>query len=142
MTAPLPDVTLVRIIPASPRVVFEAWLDPAVLRKFMCPAQGSSVLRTEVDARVGGKFLIVMKVGDQELPHQGEYLEIAPHERLAFTWRSWVAGEGSRVSLTFAPSPNGQTQLTLQHSGLGDAENCARHTQGWTHILAQIAGAV
>jgi uncharacterized protein YndB with AHSA1/START domain len=132
-------VVVERLIPASPRKVFEAWLDPEALRRFMCPAPGSRVTRAESDARVGGKFLIVMHVGGQDVPHRGEYLEITRHTRLAFTWRSVHAGEGSRVTLHFAEVPGGQTRLRLEHVGLADAETRARHHDGWSNILKELS---
>jgi len=131
-------LTLERLVPAAPRAVFEAWLDPAALARFMCPAAGMSVGKVEVDARVGGAFLIVMMTGDAELPHRGEYLEIARHTRLAFTWRSQHAGEGSRVTLRFEPVGDAQTRLTLEHVGLDDAERRRQHELGWTNILGEL----
>lgn len=135
MTSARPDVRLVRTISAPRRALFEAWLDPAALRRFMCPEAGSSVGRAEVDARVGGAFLVVMVVGGRELPHSGEYEEIRPYERLAFSWRSPVAGTGSRVTLDFAETETGETRLTLEHFGLS-SEQVANHERGWTHILS------
>jgi uncharacterized protein YndB with AHSA1/START domain len=132
-----PDVTLVRTIPAPPRRVFEAWLDERALLRFMCPAEGASVSRVEVDARVGGSFLIVMKVGGQELPHRGQYLEIEPYQRLVFSWISAHAGEGSRVTLRFEALPDEQTRITLEHVGLAEAAR-APHDSGWTHILGEL----
>src|SRR5919197_5529029 len=64
-----PKVLVERIIPAPPRKVFEAWLDPEALRHFMLGAPGMRVTRAECEPRVGGKFLIVMSVGGQDLPH-------------------------------------------------------------------------
>jgi uncharacterized protein YndB with AHSA1/START domain len=133
-----PDVTLVRTVPAPPRKVFEAWFDPAVLQRFMCPSAGSSVARVEVDARVGGSFLIMMHVAGKDLPHRGQYLEIVRYERLVFTWNSHVAGEGSRVTLRFEPLPGYQTLLTLEHVGLAEAVR-AQHEGGWAHILDALA---
>jgi uncharacterized protein YndB with AHSA1/START domain len=131
---------LVKEVPAPPERVFEAWLDPAALARFMCPAEGSSVARAEVDARAGGAFLIVMHIGGQDLPHRGEYLEIVPHERLVFTWLSHVAGPGSRVTLTFEPLASGHTRLTLEHVGLDESVR-GKHEQGWTQILKALAAA-
>jgi uncharacterized protein YndB with AHSA1/START domain len=131
-----------RVIPAPPRTVFEAWLDPEALRRFMCPAPGTSVTRAECDPRVGGKFLVVMNVGGQDLPHRGEYLEIERYTRIVFTWLSAHAGEGSRVTLHFAESPGGQTKLTLEHVGLADAEIRTRHHSGWSSILAELSAVV
>jgi uncharacterized protein YndB with AHSA1/START domain len=139
MSKSTPKVLVERIIPAPPRTVFEAWLDPAALRRFMCPAPGSRVTHAECDARVGGKFLIVMNVGGQDLPHRGEYLEIERYTRLVFTWRSAFAGEGSRVTLHFAESPSGRTKLTLEHVGLADAETRASHHDGWSNILKELS---
>ncbi len=138
MTDSTPQVLVERIVPASPRTVFEAWLDPKALRHFMCPAPGTRVTRAESDPRVGGKFLIVMNVGGEDLPHRGEYLEITRYTRMVFTWLSVHAGEGSRVTLRFAESPGGQTKVTLEHVGLPDAEVQAHH-EGWCNILKELA---
>ena len=139
MTDSSPNLFIERIVPAAPRIVFEAWLDPEALRRFMCAAEGGRVTRAESDPRVGGKFLIVMSVGDHDVPHHGEYLEIERHRRLVFTWHSKYAGDASRVTLQFADAPGGHTKLTLEHAGLGDAENRARHGEGWARVLAQLS---
>src|SRR5690348_6645127 len=97
-----PQVLVERLVPAPLRTVFEAWLDPKALRHFMCPAPGTRVTRAESDPRVGGKFLIVMHVGGEDLPHRGEYLEITRYTRMVFTWLSVHAGEASRFTLRFA----------------------------------------
>ena len=131
-------VTLTKIVPAAPPVVFEAWLDPKALAKFMCPAEGSTVSEVEVDARVGGKFLIVMNVGGEKRPHQGEYLAIDRFERLAFTWRSAVAGPGSEVTLRFEPVGTAETKLTLEHVGLENELHRSQHESGWTRILGEL----
>lgn len=128
-------LTIERTLPAAPRVVFEAWLDPATLARFMCPGAGSRVGKVDVDARVGGAFLIVMVIGEAERPHHGEYLEIDRYRRLAFTWRSHAAGEGSRVTLRFEPVGDDATHLTLEHVGLDGPEVQRQHELGWGRIL-------
>ena len=138
MTQAAPSVLIERIIPAPPRVVFEAWLDVEALQRFMCGGAGVRVRKVETDPRVGGRFLIVMIVGDQDIVHRGEYLEIERYTRLVFTWLSPYAGEGSVVTLTFAESDNGQTHLTLEHVGLVEAER-GNHHMGWSHILTELA---
>ncbi len=90
-----PDLRIERVIPGTKKDLFEAWLDPKALSRFMTPAEGMSCGNVEVDARVGGKFLIVMITAGKEMPHHGEYLEIERYERLAFTWISHHAGDGS-----------------------------------------------
>src|SRR5262245_28641654 len=133
-------VVIERLIPAPTPVVFEAWLDRDALQRFMCGGPGVRVTRAECDPRVGGKFLIVMNVEGHDLPHEGEYLEIERYTRIVFTWRSHLAGEGSRVTLTFAEVPGEQTRLTLEHVGLADAEIRSMHQEGWSYILAELSG--
>lgn len=135
------SIHLERTIPASARTLFEAWLDPQALARFMCPAEGMSTGAIAVDARVGGAFLITMILGERELPHRGEYLAIDRYTRLAFTWHSHLAGEGSRVTLTFEALGPEQTRLVLEHVGLADGA-IASHTSGWTSILAALDGTV
>ena len=134
-----PDLRIERVIPRPKKELFEAWLDPHALSRFMTPAEGMSCGTVEVDARVGGKFLVVMITAGKELPHHGEYLEIARYERLAFTWRSHHAGQGSHVLLRFEDAGKGGTRITLEHFGL-DAKAVPPHTEGWTMIVAALAG--
>lgn len=136
-----PNVTLTRLIPATPQIVFEAWLDPKMLTQFMCPAPGTSVVTAETDPRVGGRFLVVMRIGDTDRPHQGVYLAIEPFTKIAFTWLSHAASEGSRVTLTFAPEGSQQTLLTLIHEGLEPRAKEA-HFKGWSSIVLALASYV
>ena len=133
------SVVIERLIPAPPRVVFEAWLDREALERFMCGGPGVRVTRAECDPRVGGEFLIVMNVEGHDLPHRGKYVEIERYSRIVFTWHSHLAGEGSRVTLRFAEAPRGQTMLTLEHVGLADAEIRDKHHDGWSHILTELS---
>lgn len=134
-------IRLERTISTSARNLFEAWLDPTALARFMCPQEGMRTGAIEVDARVGGAFLVVMILGERELPHRGEYLVIDRHTKLAFTWRSHHAGEGSKVTLTFEALGPTRTRLVLEHTGLEDSAITA-HTHGWTSILAALDGTV
>ena len=83
-----PDVLVVRRRYPVPRErVFAAWLDPATLEQFMCPGAVNGV-RAEVEARVGGKYRIMMQKPDGDVEHRGEYLVIEPPSLLSFTWIS------------------------------------------------------
>ncbi|HSI06855.1 MAG: SRPBCC domain-containing protein [Myxococcota bacterium] len=132
-----PDVRLERIVPRAKKELFEAWLDPRALSRFMTPAEGMSCGKVEVDPRVGGKFLITMITAGKEMPHHGEYLEISRYERLSFTWISQHAGEGSHVRLRFDDEGAGATRITLEHFGLTPQAK-QPHTGGWTMILAEL----
>ena len=75
------SLRVTRTINAPIEAVFNAWLDPAMLVRFMTPGEGVTVPKAETDARVGGRFDIVMTAGEKELPHSGTYLGIALFRR-------------------------------------------------------------
>jgi uncharacterized protein YndB with AHSA1/START domain len=133
------DLTLkvTRKIPAAPEGVFNAWLDPKMLAKFMCPDHGMGVKSAETDPRTGGAYQIVMIGQDSEIPHWGEYLEITPHSRIAFTWQSEYSIEGSVVTLGFEPTSGG-TEVTLTHERFLSEEMRDNHEKGWASILVKL----
>lgn len=136
------ELTVTRTIPAKRQDVFEAWLTPETLMKFMCPGEGMTCPKAEVDAREGGNFLIVMTAGDQEIPHNGEYKTITKHDELAFTWQSPFSKVDSLVTLKFEDADAGATKLTLHHVGFNDEESRSNHEGGWTAIIAMLDKAV
>ncbi len=136
------ELTISKTIPASIETVFEAWLNPQALAKFIKPMDGMADCKVEVDAREGGSFLIVMKAGDKELPHRGEYRTIQRFEKLVFTWISDHTGSDSIVTLTFKDCGPQETELTLHHEGLPSEEARNNHEGGWIGILEQLTGFV
>ena len=138
MSSPL-ELTVSRTIPASRKEVFEAWLSPDALQRFMCPAEGMSVPKVEVDAREGGSFLIVMMVGDKEMPHRGEYKTINRYEQLAFTWVSEHSMPGSLVTIDFKEKSPSETEVILHHVGFPSEESRTNHEGGWGRILETLS---
>ncbi len=128
-------IVQVRLLPAPPEEVFEAWRDPESLRQWMRPAEGMGDATVELDFRVGGRFEIVMH-GEQDYAQHGEYLEIDPPKRLVFRWVSeWMpeAERSTLVTVSLEPAADGQTRLRLVHEDLTDAYD--GHEQGWGRIL-------
>lgn len=134
MTTPN-ELTITRTIPAPRKTVFEAWLDPAALARFIKPMPNMPDCEVDNDPREGGTFRIVMKAGDQELPHRGEYRTIKPYERIVFTWLSHATIPDSTVTLTFAEKSPSETELTLRHVGFPTDESRRNHEGGWGSIL-------
>jgi uncharacterized protein YndB with AHSA1/START domain len=64
VTAIVDKLVVRRTIAASPKDLFDAWLDPGALMVWMKPAQATKSDVT-VDARVGGRFEIVMHTQQQ-----------------------------------------------------------------------------
>lgn len=124
-----------KTINASIEKVFNAWLNAEMLSQFMLPMVGMPHPKTESDPQVGGQFAIFMQVGDDEIPHTGEYLEIDFPRRLAFSWNSPFSAEGSVVTLDFKQVDENKTHIDLVHVKFPDEQSRSNHEGGWGNIL-------
>ena len=136
-------VRVVRSFEAPPDRVFDAWLDPKMIARFMFGPhlRDETIVRLEIDARVGGSFSFVVRRGGEEFDHVGEYVEIERPARFVFTWGVRRAGppDMSRVIIEIAPRPSG-SELTLIHELHPDWADYAERTQaGWTKMLEALA---
>lgn len=133
------SLTVSRTIDAPIERVFDAWLDPEILSRFMTPDEDVTVPSATVDPVEGGPFEIIMKVGEKELPHSGVYETIDRPRRLVFTWESPHSIDGSTVTLDLAPVDGG-TQVTLTQVRFSSGDSRDGHEKGWTAILAALEG--
>ena len=141
MTDGAARVEVTTTIRATRERVFDAWLDPVRLARFLC-AGDTHVARVAVDARLGGTFHVVMASEEGEFDHRGRYVEIARPERLRFTWISAATGGAETdVTVTFESIAEG-TRVTLVHVGLPDEAAAKRHHGGWQSILSKCGDAV
>ena len=123
---------------ASIEKVFDAWLDPSLLSRFMLPQAGMPQPEVDNDPRVGGRFKILMRHGDEVLPHGGEYLVIDRPERLEFSWQSHYSPDDSIVTLEFVAVDAGTTQVTLTQVKFLSEEARDAHHGGWSSILSAL----
>ncbi|MEP3278597.1 MAG: SRPBCC domain-containing protein [Stappiaceae bacterium] len=131
------SLTVSRKFAAPAKQIFDAWLDPAMLARFMTPAPGMTVPKAETDPVEGGRFDIVMKMEGNELPHAGTYKEISPYSRLVFTWESPYSVPESTVTLNFV-EVDGGTEVTLTHDKFPNEEARDNHEGGWSAILEKL----
>lgn len=80
-------IVISRVFNAAPEVVFRAWTDPALVKRWWAPqALGVSMVSCEADLRVGGKYRYVIRNPDgSTIAFSGEYREIEPAQRLIYT---------------------------------------------------------
>jgi uncharacterized protein YndB with AHSA1/START domain len=122
------------------QAVFDAWTDPEVIRRFWHAEPDWETPEAQVDLRVGGTVRVVMRTTDgTEYGGQGEYTEIDPPRRLAFTWH-WdddPPGQDSLIELSF-DEQDGRTTVVLSHSRLPSEESARDHTDGWQKVLENL----
>jgi uncharacterized protein YndB with AHSA1/START domain len=132
-----------RTIPASRERVFNAWTEAEIVSRWLAPTDAYTTIVHELDLRVGGRFRIEMrhKGGAQNIA-VGAYREIAPPDRLAFTWR-WEGHEmpDTLVSLQFLDR-GAETEVVLTHTGIPNEESRAKHQEGWFGCLDRLVAKV
>jgi len=136
MTDPI-ILTVSRDIAAPPERVFDAWLDPAIARRFLFATPDGEMLTCEIDARVGGRALIVERRPSGDAHHRLLFEEIDRPRRLVFLFAADPAEEGqwTRVTIEIAATAPG-ARLTLTHEmdpAWAAYEDRTRH--GWAMIL-------
>ena len=108
------EITMTCRFAAPVALVFEAWTNPAVLRRWLLGPPGWTMPVCEVDFRVGGAYRYEWRNEQgQTMGVGGVYREIDPPHRFAATERfdqAWYPGE-SLITITFAEK-DGETEMT------------------------------
>ena len=122
--------------------VFDAWLDPAIARRFLFATPHGEMVRADIDPRVGGRFAFVDRRPEHgDILHEGEYEVIDRPRRLVFTFAVPQYDPGlTRVALDFA-AVDGGCEVTLSHEGVLP-EYEAQTREGWGTILAGLERAL
>jgi len=137
------SVNINKIIHAPIEKVFDAWLNPKMLSKFMRGLPEMAETDVEIDARVGGRFTFTMNLGDEKIPHSGMYLEISRPDKLVFTWESqYSVVDNSTVTLNFTRIDEHKTNISLSHVRFIDEEARSGHEEGWGHVLVNLKEAM
>ncbi|MEO8713444.1 MAG: SRPBCC domain-containing protein [Acetobacteraceae bacterium] len=133
-----PSLTLRRRLNARPAKVYAAWTEPGLMMRWWGPARAET-LRAESDARVGGRFRVVMRTSDgEEHDVSGVYREVVANEKLVFTW-AWRSTPERESLVTVALRPDGDgTVLTLTHELFFDEATRDGHRDGWTGALDKL----
>jgi uncharacterized protein YndB with AHSA1/START domain len=150
MTAPPIKIRVAHTYTASAERVFDAWLDPKMLAKFMFGPhlRDEEILHLKIDPRVGGQFSFLVRRQGADIDHVGQYFEIERPHRLSFSWSAIAKGyadkpdAGSRVTIEIAPRGKG-CELTLTHDIPAEwADYAERTQQGWTKMATSLAEAL
>src|SRR5512144_601039 len=104
------ELVVTRTFNGPARIVFEAWTEPELFRRWWVPkSMGMSLLSCEMDVRVGGKYRLEFE--PDATAFFGTYLEVTPHSRLV--WTNEEGGEGGPVTTVTFEDKGGKTLLVL-----------------------------
>ena len=132
-------LTVERRFDASPEQVFDAWIDPDKVGRWLFATPDGVMERIELDPRVGGRFLIVERRGGEPAEHFGEYLEIDRPRRLVFSFAAMRDAGYTRVTVTIVADSHGSRLKLVHEMDPQWAEYEGRTREGWTKILDGLA---
>jgi uncharacterized protein YndB with AHSA1/START domain len=138
-------LVITRTFDAPRERVFDAWLDPAQIGKWIGPRSVRAETK-ELSPKAGGHYRIHMRGADgSDGPVvAGTYREILRPERLVFTWK-WetghpmgASGQETLITLSFRDR-SGKTEMTIRHELFASKESRDSHDQGWNASFDRLA---
>ena len=122
---------------ASAERIYDAWLDPDRAGKFLFATPTGTMVRVEIDAHVGGRFVFIDRRDGQDIEHTGIYIELVRPRRIVFDFSvPKFSSIATRVSIDIRPLNDG-CELTLTHDGVLP-EYESRTAGGWSKILTAL----
>jgi uncharacterized protein YndB with AHSA1/START domain len=138
------SLTVVRIIKAPVKAVYDAWTNAKLFSRWMS-SPGVVATTPEMDARVGGKYCFEVHVESTGDLHRtdGEYLEVIPNRKIVKTWSysgafKQFAGQTTKLTVEFREIKADTTELTLTHESLPSKEYFDSVNEGWAKCLDQL----
>ena len=105
------ELVVTRLFDAPPHMVFKAWADPELFRRWWVPKDAPiTLVSCEMDVRTGGKYRLEFAAGTDTMAFHGKYLAVVPNERIV--WTNEEEDEGAVTTVTFEDR-GGKTLLTF-----------------------------
>src|SRR4029078_4128709 len=105
------ELVVTRTVNAPARLVFEAWTNAELFRRWWVPkSYGLTLLSCEMDVRVGGQSRLVFPPADSTMEFFGTYLEVTPYSRLVWTNEE---GDGETITTVTFDENAGKTVLVV-----------------------------
>jgi uncharacterized protein YndB with AHSA1/START domain len=136
--------TITRVLDAPREAVWRAWTDPDEAPYWLHP-RGITTPRDHVDfdVRPGGRYRYTMVAADgTEYPTAGTYHEVAPFDRLVFTWGSPGDADEIMPVITVELADHGagdQTHMTFHLKGIAGQPGDENVFDGWTEAFDLLA---
>ncbi len=136
------SVTVSHRFAAPAEKIFDAWLEPAQVRKWLSMAlkslgQSGEIVRVEIDPKIGGKFLFSDMRDGSEYCHWGTYTKLDHPNRLAFTWNTVDSDESDPCNVVLSIEPDGNDNVLTLVNEMDEkwADEVGQTKKGWRTIL-------
>ena len=144
------ELVVTRTFDGPPRLVFEAWTRPELMKRWWAPKSiGVPLLSCEMDVRVGGTYRLEFgREGSESMAFVGRYLEVVPPSRLV--WTNEEGEDGAVTTVTFEDR-DGRTLLTVHElypskealeAGHGAEEGMPEQFEQLDELLATLGASV
>jgi uncharacterized protein YndB with AHSA1/START domain len=134
-------IHLHRVLRATPERVYRAFLDPDATVKWL-PPNGFTGKVHHMDARVGGSYKMSFTNFTTGKSHSfgGQYVELAPHERIRYTdtFDDPNLPGAMHVTVSLKQVPVG-TEVNITQEGVPDIIPAEACYLGWQESLALLA---
>ena len=101
------ELTVTRIFDAPRHLVFRAWSEAELFRRWWVPeGAGIDLVACEMDVRTGGGYKLEFAFGDAgTMAFYGSYLSVVPDEKIV--WTNEEEANGAVTTVTFSDSAGG-----------------------------------
>lgn len=108
------EVVVTRTFDAPARLVFQAWSNPDLFRKWWVPRSMGMTLRScEMDVRTGGSYRLVFgEDAANTFAFFGTYLEVVPEQRIV--WTNEEGGDAGSITTVTMEERDGKTLLVMR----------------------------
>ena len=108
------EVVVTRTFDAPARLVFQAWSNPELFRKWWVPRSMGMTLRScEMDVRTGGSYRLVFgEDAANTFAFFGSYLDVVPDQRIV--WTNEEGGDAGSITTVTLEERDGKTLLVMR----------------------------
>lgn len=116
--------------------VFDAFLDPASVGRWLFHTPDGVMEKTDYDPRPDGGFALFERRGEDLARHFGRFVEIERPSRILFDfWVDEAPDEATRVTVTFTGEEQGCVVVLSHDLASAWAAYADRSAAGWAMIL-------
>jgi uncharacterized protein YndB with AHSA1/START domain len=133
------DIRIQRVVKGTPEVAFQHWVDADARRSWYAPDEGSSVVDSQIDLRVGGSYVVAVvgPMGDPQFREEGVFEVIDRPNRLVYRQIMRLPDGTSietRVTVTFEARED-DTLMTIVDEGYPTEEQRDTFERGWPDFI-------